>query len=38
MSGEISTGLLKVDIKNTLGVKQCQLNESKATEMKVLPR
>ncbi len=37
-SGEISTGLLKVDIKNTLGVKQCQLNESKATEMKVLPR
>ena len=36
-SGEISTGQLKVDIKNTLGVKKCQPNKSKTMGTKALP-
>lgn len=36
-SGDVDTGLGKVILKSTLGVKQCQPNKSKTTEMKVLP-
>lgn len=36
-SGDVKTGLLKVDLKSTLGVKKCQPNRSKTMEMKVLP-
>lgn len=36
-SGNVNTGLLKVKLKGTLGVKECQPSKSKTTEMKVLP-